>query len=54
MSDMHEDEINQDCRKNKYELWLENQGKSKVIIEAILEADPTGKFDTEYEDYRES
>ena len=43
-----------DCRRNKYELWLENQGKSKVIIEAILEADPTGKFDENYEDYRES
>ncbi len=43
-----------DFRKNKYELWLENQGKPRVFIKAILEADPTGKFDASYQDYRES
>ncbi len=53
MSSSKEDHI-LDCKKNKYELWLENQGKSRVFIKAILEADPTGKFDADYEDYRES
>lgn len=49
-----EDELRYDCRKNKYETWLEAHGYSKETIEKLLEVDPTGMADVEYEDFRES
>ncbi len=37
--------------RNEYKGWIDNYTK-KDLIKIILNLDPTGKLDTEYEDYR--
>lgn len=51
---IEQDDFNNDCRKNKYEAWLEVQGYSREAIEKLLEIDPTGLCDLEYEDFRDN